>query len=267
MKTSWLLLAGCCLLAGENKTFEVGANPRLQLANVAGDIAVAPGKSGEIRIEYEKSREEIEVVFEQQGDVVEVEVKYPSRHSGRGEVSFVVTIPPNTQVELESVSGNIRAGELGGGGKLESVSGNVTLRKASGEFELGSVSGNLILEESAGTFRLGSVSGNVTATGLGKGQLSMESVSGNLRLESATLAGSYDLESTSGSVLIRHGKDASYRADVETFSGDLDYPRTAGLELKEGKYTPEKSLKGSYNGETGSLRCETLSGNIRIQVE
>lgn len=267
MKTSWLVLVCGCLLAGESKTFEVGAHPRLQLANVAGDIAVQPGKNNEIRIEYQKSREEIEVLFEQQGDLVEVEVKYPTRNTGRGEVTFVVALPAHTLVELESVSGSIQAKELAGGGKLESVSGNLTLKKAKGEFELGTVSGNLIVEESAGSYRLGSVSGNVTASGLGKSQLTMESVSGNLRLESATLAGSYDMESTSGSVLVRHGKEASYRVDVETFSGDLDFPRTAGLELKEGKYTPEKSLKGSYNGETGSLRCETLSGNIRIQVE
>ncbi|MCB1049365.1 MAG: DUF4097 family beta strand repeat protein [Acidobacteria bacterium] len=258
------MLCSQFLLSQDQKQFEVGALPHLDLSNIAGDIEVTIGEPGAIMIRYEKEDDDVKVDFSQSGDRVTVRVDMPRRSHNKGGVSFKVTLPPETEVELKSISGHITAKGLARGGELETVSGNVRLDDSQGEFEASSVSGDVVVRKARGQYRLGSVSGSVMVEEMDHSTLKAESVSGHLTLSSATLDGEYRFETTSGNISISHSRDASYRVRFDTFSGNVDYPEGANMSLKKEQYTPSKSLKGSYHDGKGSIEGETLSGSIRI---
>jgi DUF4097 and DUF4098 domain-containing protein YvlB len=56
---------------------------------------------------------------------VDVQTRYRSRNV-RVAVSYTVTVPSSTSVELKSISGDIRVTDVQGSVRAESISGNVT---------------------------------------------------------------------------------------------------------------------------------------------
>lgn len=72
-------------------------------------------------------------------------------------------LPRRINLDVKSVSGNVRVGELEGSVHLLSISGSATVARASGEASITSVSGRVSvnLSQLGGVVRVNSVSGNV----------------------------------------------------------------------------------------------------------
>lgn len=135
--------------------------------------------------------------------------KLEIRDSGCGFLSFgcdteyVVTVPRDLSVTIDSNSGDLKVAGLGG---------TTTLKSSSGGIEAQQISGDLTLESS---------SGDLEATDLSSGSVTGKSSSGSIQLVFRTAPTKVQLESSSGDVSVRlPAGDDSYKVETDSSSGD-----------------------------------------------
>jgi len=105
------------------------------------------------------------------------------------------------------------------------------------------------------------VNGSIELTGVG-GPVKAATVNGALRVSFRGALKKSDLETVNGSVEVAFDRASSVRYDLTTVNGHIE----GDIELAvEGKHGP-KEARGSYNGGTESLRCETVNGSIRLKT-
>ena len=142
---------------------------------------------------------------------------------------------------------------------------------------------NLVLKVPAGvSLRIELVSADGHVAGINGKSLKAECVSGNLTLESG--ASQVDVESVSGNIDLNITRtDSSYRAHLQTVSGDIDVKgaggrvkldtvsgraRAAGGEIQEfeaGTVSGNVELAAAL-GKHGRVQVETMSGDIRTEL-
>jgi DUF4097 and DUF4098 domain-containing protein YvlB len=174
----------------------------------------------------------------------------------------------------------IRVRKIGDEIKIETI--NPRRRRLFGFLDLGTASVRVDYElriPAATSTRLESCNGKVEATGFAA-DLASDTVNGSIELhemggpvKATTVNGSVRvtfkgpfkksrLETVNGSVEVLFEKGSSVRYDLETINGRIE----ADFDLNvEGKYGP-KEAKGSYNGGTELLHCETVNGSIRLKT-
>jgi DUF4097 and DUF4098 domain-containing protein YvlB len=228
----------------------IGSGREVSLHNVAGNVTVKASTSGQMDVVGYKhgrgdlSRIHAEVRETSRGVVLcvvdddtdwtcdERGMSTHSRRRGRddwdnGSMDIEVSVPANTFVHANSVSGDVSVSGVQADVRANSVSGEVTLE----HIRAASVSGH-------------SVSGDVTAqidALTGRGELSFRTVSGDVRLE---LPKVFDAD-----------------LSMSTVSGnmDTDYPLT--LNGRFGSRRIEARI-----GEGGrNLDISTVSGNVRLR--
>jgi DUF4097 and DUF4098 domain-containing protein YvlB len=287
------------------KTVRLGSNGELSLGNIAGDITVTRGGGDEATIEIVKvararsadeARELLTLVtvdVTERGGRADVKTRYPTGDENRRNnrrnynvtVTFTVTAPAGTRLNVNSVSGNIKVSDIKGEISAGSVSGNVSVTAASAIADAKSVSGNVeIINAQGESLEASSVSGDVTMQRVTVRRIGAGSVSGNVKLDevqcdraeahstsgnitfSGGLArrGRYELKSFSGEVHLAIGGDTGFEVDATTFSGDVrsDLPITM-----HGAAQPDRkrrSLSGTYGDGSAILELSTFSGSIVI---
>jgi hypothetical protein len=121
--------------------------------------------------------------------------------------------------------------------------------------------GKIIAAGFVGTFSGDAVNGSIELTGL-QGPSSANTVNGSVRLAFKGPLRKTRVETVNGSIDVAFDKSSSVRYDLETVNGhiegDFDLP-------VEGKLGP-KEARGSYNGGTETLHCETVNGTIRLRT-
>lgn len=156
-----------------------------------------------------------------------------------------------------SLRGNVRgfldfAVPAGTSIHVENVSGNVKVNGVGrDEMWLESVSGNVEASEIPGDLRAKSVSGNVSASVIG-GNLEARSVSGNLHV--ANVKGTLSANSVSGNLKVEMIEGV---ASVETTSGDCSAKNLMNS-------LSAKSTSGNVHitGVKGDIKAKTISGDI-----
>ena len=152
--------------------------------------------------------------------------------------------------------------------------------------EIQSVSGDLVLTLNSGDVDASSVSGDLTLNGRLDGEVSVETVSGNMcmdnrgerlrRLSASTVSGDVQLkvalatdgeismESVSGDLVLIVPRDLSAEVSGESFSGDLSAP-DAKIEREE--FGPGSSFHTRYGAGKGEVRIETFSGDATLRLQ
>jgi DUF4097 and DUF4098 domain-containing protein YvlB len=288
------------------KTLRLGSNGELSLGNVAGDITVTRGGGSDATIEIlkvararsaDEARELLTLVtveVSERGGRAEVKTRYPSGDEYRREhrrnvnvtVTYNVTAPSGTRLDVNSVSGNIKVSDIKGEISAGTVSGNVSVTSAGTIASAKSVSGNVEITNAHGdeSLEASSVSGDVTLNRVGVRRIEAGSVSGNVHLDevqcdraeahstsgnirfSGPLArrGRYELKSFSGEVQLTLSGSTGFEVDATTFSGDVrsDLPITMRGNLpSKGR---RRSLSGTYGDGSAILELSTFSGSIVI---
>lgn len=190
-----------------------------------------------------QSLDRLEVVVEQRGDTVVVEVRRNGigRFFGRAPYAELrVMVPAGVRYQAELVSGDLRLEALRGDGSLSTVSGAIDGADTAGALRVSTTSGDVALTNHVGPLVADSVSGDISAAGaIERPQIS--TVSGDVDLEGAR--GLLDLRSISGEIRVEDASDASLR--MESTSGDI---RFAGI-------------LGGANSQIGSI-----SGDVRLEL-
>lgn len=196
-------------------SFVVGERPRLEVRIPSGRISISEGLGGLVVVDLEgRGADSIEVV--QVGDTVAVR----RIEGGRLRSSSVVVraeVPAGCRIEmalasadvevtggvgsivLRTASGDLRADSAAsldatsasGDISVGTVAGDVSIASASGDVHLGSVggklsvklaSGDMAVREVAGACRCSSASGDITVGACHGDEVSVKTVSGDLRL-------------------------------------------------------------------------------------
>jgi putative adhesin len=199
--------------------------------------------------------------------VVEIEMRRFLVFSTAPRVRVRIRCPHAADLDVKTVSADVRCEGRLGAASVNSVSGDVALPDVEGDARIKSVSGDVRVRQVEGVVQIQTVSGDVTADAAG-GTVSITTVSGDLTVREAgrsvttksvsgdqfvgAVRGGATCQSVSGDVYVAIPRGTQVYIDANSRSGDV----TSELDPSEGGGEPQ--------GEVAELRVKTMSGDIRI---
>jgi DUF4097 and DUF4098 domain-containing protein YvlB len=151
------------------------------------------------------------------------------------------------EVHLQSVNGPVETTKPSGRVNVEAVNGGVTVRDASGELSASTVNGKLLV--AGGSFE----------------RVTLESVAGNVRFESALSAkGTMSVETVSAPVELFFPAGFGGQFSVSSFSGPITNELGPAAE-KTHEYGPGQELSFTSGAGGARVTVETLSGAVNIR--
>jgi len=262
------------------KTFTVDGMPRLRVQNVSGETAIRVGESGQVRVVARKRvkggsadrakrlLENVEVRIEQKGNDIFVEPHlYEQERSWldlfrgkRFRVDFEITVPRETAVNAQTVSGDLDLHGTRGPARVESVSGDVNIEDVQGPMRIKSVSGDVQCTDYVGSVEGSSVSGDVDIRGRVH-SCELHTVSGDISIDLEPDAGGREsrLKTISGDVDVGL-LTSSCLCEYHTASGDLECEAPARI-MREGR----KDRTVIIGDGRSHLSVRTVSGDLTIR--
>jgi Putative adhesin len=262
------------------KMFTVDGMPRLRVQNVSGEIAIRVGESGQVRVVAHKRvkggsadrakrlLENVEVRIEQKGNDIFVEPHLYEQErtwldlfrGKRFRVDFEITVPRETAVNAQTVSGDLDLNGTRGPARVESVSGDVNIADVQGPMRLKSVSGDVQCTDYVGAVEGSSVSGDVDIRGRVRA-CELHTVSGDISVDLEPEAGGREcrLKTISGDVEVGL-LSSSCVCDYHTASGDLECEEPARI-IREGR----KDRTIIIGDGRSHLTVKTVSGDLTIK--
>jgi len=276
-----------------NQTRPLESRGHVEIENLKGRIQVRTWDRNEVKIAGSLGKGVEKLVVEGDESSLVIRVEYPRRDGGWGRndntepTELILTVPVLADLEIESVQATVDVvGVAGESLQIDSVSGDVTVAGAPREASIESVSGDLVLTLNSREVDASSVSGDLHLRGKLTGEMSVETVSGNIeadsngmrlrRIDASTVSGDVKVragltdggelkaESVSGDLRLTLPKALSARVSGETFSGDLHAP---GASIERPKYGPGASFEHRYGSGNGQIRIETFSGDAHLILE
>lgn len=262
----------------------VGSGGDVRIFARQGDITISEGTGSTVEFRAEKDErrgrlEEIGFIVRKDGDGVTICAVYADdddcdadgldRHSGRWNwgrrsLHLAITVKVPRGVRLNTASGNgdillvanvAEARIASGNGKLRisGVSGRVDASSGNGEVSVDNTTGPVQARSGNGDITIGTVNGPVNAS----------SGNGDIRVRMDKLAGSDDMEFSSGNGRVEVVVPSDFSADVEANSGNgritTDFPITI-----RGKLSPSR-LRGTIGNGGRRLRMSTGNGSMEIR--
>lgn len=270
-----------------DETRRLDPRGEIEIENLKGRIEVRTWDRPEVAIRGSLGDGVERLHIEGDDGKLEVRVEYPRNSRRTGSTTLLLTVPTLASVDIESVSADIDvAGSAGARLDIESVSGAVDAVGAPGEADIESVSGDLRLNLNSRTVALESVSGGITLRGKVSGEISVETVSGDVdvdsrgqdlrRVDSSSVSGNADIrtglasggriraESVSGDIRVVAPKALSARVRGESFSGTLTAP---GARINRSRHGPGSDFQHTYGTGSGEISLETFSGDAALELE
>ena len=247
-------------------TLEQAIGPRgtFTLRQASGDVAIRGVEGDTVRVRSLDDRPisdlfDVEVgegAFElRQVEGLSLGRKLLSRSSGAG---LAIEVPHGATVVVETQSADIVASDLSGEKRFRTASGEVTLSRLAGGLDAETVSGEIEIDGGAPIdLTVKSVSGDVRVRVPTIRRLDLGTTSGDIRLD-ATLAGNgpFAMRSISGDVTIV-GR-AGFRVEAESITGDL----SSDLPSKHESMPGRKVLVVGRPGPTLTFR--SVSGDFHV---
>jgi len=237
-----------------SKTFSLTSKPDLRVETSDANIHVSTWDQNtiEARVTTKKFKignGGIQIDEHQNGDTVELEVRYP-HHAitiewGQHRVDIDIHMPREGKV-------NLRTGD----GKIE-------LAGFKGEMDLHSGDGSEILDAVDGKLRASTSDGHIQASGRFD-ELDLKTGDGHVEVRAAagsTLANGWRLETGDGNVTLEVPGELAADVDLHTGDGhiDLDVPVTTSGQIRENE------VRGKLNGGGSLLMIRTGDGSIRLR--
>ncbi|MGY0611475.1 MULTISPECIES: DUF4097 family beta strand repeat-containing protein [unclassified Luteimonas] len=281
-------LAGPLLAATPiNETRPLDARGEVEVSNLKGQVEVRTWDRNEVRITGSLGDGVERLEIDDGGHKLSVRVRYPRNGRDSEPTTLVLEIPRQASLDVDSVAASVDVqGVAGDDLEIDSVSGRVTAVGAPRKASIESVSGDLKLNLNSREVDVESVSGKVALRGRIAGHIDVETVSGDIdidtrgerlaRLESSSVSGDssirtamadggrFSFESVSGDVRLALPAGASTRVEAKTFSGDIDAP---GADVVRKRVGPGASLEHRYGTGSGSVTIETFSGDVELQLD
>jgi DUF4097 and DUF4098 domain-containing protein YvlB len=237
-----------------SKTYNLTGRPELRVETSDANIRVTTWDQNTIEAKvittrYKIGEGGIRVEERQNGNTVEIEVRYPHHNFnvewGQHRVDVIIQMP-------REGAANLRTGD----GKIEVAS-------LKGEMDMHTGDGSVNLDGVDGKLHASTGDGHIQATGrfdeldlkTGDGHVDVRATGGS------TLANSWRLETGDGSVSLEVPHDLAADVDLHTSDGhiDLDMPVTAEGKLRQNE------IHGKINGGGSLLTIRTGDGSIHLK--
>lgn len=274
-----------------DQTRPLDSTGRVDISNLKGRIRVRAWDRAEVKISGTLGDGVEKLLVEGDSHHLVVKVQYPNNNGwgGRksGTTDLQLNVPLRAELEIDSVSANVDvSGVAASKLSIETVSGDVSVAAAPKELDVESVSGDLRLTVNSGHVQAQTVSGNIVLRGRMNGEISTETVSGDIDvavngesvrdLSASTVSGNAELrtalapegeiklESVSGDLLLVLPRNVSAQARGESFSGDLKATRA---KIRKPEHGPGSSFDTRYGSGDGEISIETFSGSAELRLE
>lgn len=161
-------------------------------------------------------------------------------------------------VEISSVSADINlTGVYGTKTEMDTVSGKITcIDVTTSDLEMATTSGEVSTENTkADSINVDNVSGGVQLSGEFD-RINVDTVSGETKLNCLSVPSKIEVDGVSGNIGISLPQNATFSASLDSVSGSIgsDFP---------GTFNDDRITVG--DGSL-SIRCNTVSGNLRIEM-
>jgi DUF4097 and DUF4098 domain-containing protein YvlB len=252
----------CALAASQahadewSKTYTISGKPDLRVDTSDADIHVHTWDQNTIEakittVRYKIGEGGIRIEEHQDGDMVEIDVRFPHHGITIGfgnftrEVNIDIHMPREGRVDLHTGDGSIEVADL---------KGEMLLHTGDGAVESEGVDGKLQAQTGDGHMR---VNGRFDELELktGDGRLEARALSGSM------VATSWRLESGDGSVTLEVPDGLAADVDLHTGDGHIDLEMPVAT---EGKFRAN-DLHGRLNGGGNLLTIHTGDGSIRLR--
>lgn len=257
-------------------TFAVEPDTRLEVSNFQGEVVVETWDRNEVRVTSDlDDRDNLSV--ERAGTVVRLRTR--SRF-GPGGADLSITVPRwldlriagnqvdvevrgvEGQVQVETVTGDIR---VDGGRELvtvQSVQGDVAVRRARGRVEVRSVNEDIELTDIEGEIFAEASNGDITLRDIRSTRVRATSVNGEI-LYAGTIAGNgqYALTTHNGDVEVTVPEGADVTVSVSTFQGEFN----AGFPVQLTGVGDDREFTFTLGTGTARLQLESFNGEIRLR--
>jgi hypothetical protein len=237
-----------------SKTYNLTGKPDLRVETSDANIRVSTWDQHTIAAKvitthYKIGEGGIRIEEHQNGDSVEIEVRYPQRYFsidfGGHRVDIIIQMPREGRVNLRTGDGKI---------ELSGLKGEMDLHSGDGSENLDGVDGRL---------RASTGDGHITASGRFD-ELDLKTGDGHVEVRAtagSSLAAGWRLETGDGNVTLEVPGDLAADVSLHTSDGhiDLDMPVTT-----EGKIR-ENEIHGKLNGGGSLLTIRTGDGSIHLR--
>ena len=271
-----------------DQTRPLDPNGQVEIDNLKGRIQVRAWNRNEVRVTGSLGNGVEKLVVDGDARHLLVKAQYPRRTDDRIEpTTLLLQVPLQASLDIDSVSADIDIdGVAPGDLQIDSVSGDIVIAAAPRRARIQSVSGDQRLTLNSPRVSSESVSGDVVLSGRLKAEVSVETTSGDIRIDSrgealrslrlnsvsgnadARIAlapgGEVQTETVSGDVRLVLPRSLSARVDASSFSGDLEAP---GAKVDKQEYGPGSSLEHRYGSGDGEIHVETFSGDAELVFE
>jgi DUF4097 and DUF4098 domain-containing protein YvlB len=256
--------------AEETKSLAVDGPFTLDVQNDAGKVSIVGGETDQVTVKVvktgiaatqaraEQDLKNIHYEIEQQGDTIrlayDLEELDLRRDPGSVDtVDFIVTVPPDVTVEVNSVFGNV---------ELEGISGGVDLRTESGFVEASSI------DAGSEDIRLDSKFGSVRLTDATGAEIVLHSDSGILEAKNVRASQEMELSTQFGGVTFENGSAGSLKIVTQSGAVELTSIDVRGALVVEdffGNINLEKVRARSYDARTdsGSITMDGVGGPVK----
>lgn len=251
--TTLFILAAASAGAAEqhemiDRTFDVHPGSRLTLDNVNGRVTISSWDQPRIRVHADKSASgwdsndvrtalrEMRVDIQGHADGVSVKTTEPDKDFGlldlffghhiNRSVTYEITVPRMTNLDVETINGRISVSEVTGALKVETTNGKIEMVRC------------------AGTVNAETTNGGIQA-----------------ELLSVTPGKPMAFETTNGHITIFVPRTLSTDVDASTTNGRISTDLAVAT-----KTFDHNTLRGTVNGGGGMLRLRTTNGGIDIKT-
>lgn len=274
-----------------NLSKDIRPNARISIENVKGEVTVTAWDKNQVQVSGTLGDGARPLQIEGDDRNVDIHVEGDEKKgrwfswgndSSMQPTVLNVRVPKSVEVDINVVSAPVSIDGLDGGRiDVESVSGRIRANLRSPEVSMQTVSGTIDLAGHAGRADLQTVSGDITAPNVGdkvdaqtvSGRMTIgggpwkeanfSTVSGDTQINGGLVeGGKIDVDSMSGDVQIQLPANTSARLEASTFSGDL---RSDWGNPSKGDEGPGKELKTTIGGGAGNLHVESFSGDVRVR--
>ncbi len=211
-----------------NENFSFKEINSVEIQSINANVYVKHAENSQGKIEFTRgSAEQNAIQFSKQNH--QVIIKVPSDSDS----SVTISLPNDVEIiKIENRSGDIKMDQM----KLKKLS----VRAISGDVKLNEVDAN--------EADIMAVSGDVKWNGSVK-QLELESVSGDVSVESVFHSPNFNMKTISGDINVKISKPLNATLDISSTSGKVSTSQTVVL--------PNKN-------SVGSIKIRSLSGNIQV---
>ncbi|HYM05869.1 MAG TPA: DUF4097 family beta strand repeat-containing protein [Terriglobales bacterium] len=164
------------------------------------------------------------------------------------------------RVHAETGSGDINIDRVKGNVHAKTGSGSIDANDVAGAFEADTGSGHITLQQTApGSVRVDTGSGGMELRGV-HGSLEAKAGSGTIEAEGSP-TGAWSVHTGSGEVQLKLPSDAAFDLDAHTSSGSISIDQPHTVQGSIGR----KEVRGRVGGGGVPVEVETGSGDIQIR--